>query len=74
MKIVKVDKQISFPKPKSGLFLTPTKFFEGLIEKIDYQDRRFVIKQVIKIKIISINYFCLVLRHIQTCRKGVSLP
>ena len=34
MKIEKVDKQISFPKPKSGLLYTPTEFVECLIEML----------------------------------------
>ena len=74
MKIEKFDKEISFPKTKSGLLYTPTEFVECLIENFDSQDRRFFIKQVIKMRIISINDFCVVLRHIQKYRKGVSLP
>ena len=74
MKIEKVDKKISFPKPKSGLFYTPTDFVEGLIENVDSQDRRFIIKQVIHMKLVPINDFCVVLRHIQKYIKVVSLP
>ena len=44
MKIEKVDKKISFPKPKSDLLYTPTDFVECLIENVDSQDRCFVIK------------------------------
>ena len=65
---------MSFPKPKSGLLYTPIEFVECLIENVDYQDRRFVIKQVIKIKIIPVNDFCVVLRHIQKYRKAFSSP
>ena len=74
MKIEKVDKQISFPKPKSGLLYKPTEFIECLIENVDSQYICFVIKQVINMKLIPINDFCVVLRHIQKYRKGVSLP
>ena len=74
MKIEKVDKQISFPKLKSGILYTPTEFVENLIENVDYQLRRFVIKQVIKMKLVPLNNVCVVLRHIQKYRKGVSLP
>ena len=74
MKIEKFYKQISFPKPKSGLVYTPTEFVEFFIENVDSQDRRFVMNQVIKIKLIPINDLCAVLRHIQKYRKGVSLP
>ena len=70
MKIEKVDNQISFPKPKSGLLYTTTEFFECLIENVDSQDRRFVIKLVIKMKLIPINDFRVVLRHLQKYRKG----
>ena len=73
MKIEKVDKQISFPKSKSGLLYTPTEFVECLIENVDSQYRRFVIEQVMKMKLIPINYFCVVLIHIQKYRKGFSL-
>ena len=74
MKIEKVDKQISFPKPKSGLLYKPTEFVECLIENIDYKDSCFIIKQVINIKLIPVNYSCVVLIHIQEYRKGVLLP
>ena len=63
-----------FPKPKSGLLYTPTDFVECLIENVDYQDMRLIIKQVINMKLVPINDFCVVLRHIQKYRKGVSLP
>ena len=73
MKIEKVDKQISFPKQKSGLLYTPTDFVECLIENVDSRYRRFVVKPVIKIKLIPINDFCVVLRRIQKYRKLFSL-
>ena len=73
MKIGKFDKQIPFPKPKSGLLYPPTEFVACLIENVDSQDKRFVIKKVIKMKLIPINEFCVVLRHIQKYRKGFSL-
>ena len=57
MKIEKFYKQISFPKPKSGLVYTPTEFVEFFIENVDSQDRRFVIKKVIKMKLVPINNF-----------------
>ena len=34
MKIEKVDKNISFPKPKSGILYTSTQFVECLIENV----------------------------------------
>ena len=74
MKIGEFDKRISFPKPKSDLLYTPTEFVECLIENVDSQDRCFFVKLVIQMKLISINYFCVVLRYIQKYRKGVSLP
>ena len=74
MKIEKFYKQISFPEPKSDILYTPTDFVECLIENVNSQDRRFVIKQVLKTKLIAINDFYVVLRHIQKYRKGVSLP
>ena len=55
MKIKKVDKQILFTKSKSGLLYTTTDFIECLIENVDYQYRRLVIKQVTKFKLITIN-------------------
>ena len=66
---MKVDKQISFPKPKSGLLYTPTEFDECLIKNGDSQYRRFIIKQVIKKKIIPINNFCVVFRNIKKYRR-----
>ena len=74
MKFQKVDKQISFPKPISGLLYKPTEFVECFIENVDSQDRNLFIKKVINIKLIPKRYFCAVLRHIQKYRKGVSLP
>ena len=72
MKIENVDKKISFPKPKSGILYAPTEFVECLIETVDSQGRRVIIKQVIKIKLIPIDDFFVVLRHIQKYIKVVS--
>ena len=47
MKMKKVDKQISFTKPKSDLLYTPNEFVECLTEKVDTQDRRCFINKVI---------------------------
>ena len=69
----KFDKNLIY-KTKTRSLYTLTDFVECLIENIDYQDRRFVIKKVTNMKIIPINDFCVVLRHIQNDRKGVSLP
>ena len=74
MKIEKADKQISFPKPKLGILYTSTEFIECLIEDVDSEDRRLVIKQLINMKLIPINYFCVVLIYIQKYRKGFSSP
>ena len=49
MKIGKCDKKISFTKPKSGY--TPTEFDECLVENVDSKYRRFVFKQVLKMKL-----------------------
>ena len=70
MKFEKVGKKIPFQKPKSGILYTPTEFVRCLIENGNSQDRHFVIKLVINIRIITINDFCVVLRHIQKYRKG----
>ena len=68
-KIEKFDKKISFRKLKLGLLYKSTEFVECSIENVDSQDRHFVIKQVINMKLIPINYFRVVLRHIQKYRK-----
>ena len=72
--ILKGEKEINIPSPKSGVEYLPKEFVECLIHHVEPHDRRYVIKEVIKMKLIPLNDFCTVLRHIQNYKKGHPLP
>ena len=73
MKIKKGKKIIKFPYPINGEIYNPTELCKNLMEFVDPEDRRFVIKELYHEMFITVKYDA-VLKHLQKYKKGLPLP
>ena len=72
--IYKNEKKINIPMPKSTNYYEPIELVECLICNVDAIDRRFVIKEIIKMGYVPVKNFRVILRHIQKYKAEKALP